>query len=58
MFEDPTDQQKKIREELAELRNEAITKLELRGYDVRGKTPGQIRRILRRRPAKQKPHTH
>ena len=58
MFEDPTDQQKKIREELAELRNEAITKLELRGYDVRGKTPGQIWRILRRRPAKQKPRTH
>ena len=58
MFEDPTDQQKKIREELAELRNEAITKLELRGYDVRGKTPDQIRRILTRRPAKQKPRTH
>ena len=58
MFEDPTDQQKKIREELAELRNEAITKLELRGYDVRGKTPGRIRQILRRRPAKQKPPTH
>jgi len=58
MFEDPTDQQKKIREELAELRNQAITKLELRGYDVRGKTPSQIRRILRRRPAKQKPLTH
>jgi phosphoribosylaminoimidazole carboxylase (NCAIR synthetase) len=58
MFEDPTDQQKKIREDLAELKNEAISKLERRGYDVRGKTPAQIRRILRRRPAKQKPSTH
>ena len=38
MFEDPTDQQKKIREDLAELKNEAISKLESRGYDVRGKS--------------------
>ena len=58
MFEDPNDQQKKIREELAELKNEAITKLERRGYDVRGKTPAQIRQMLRRRPPKQKPTTH
>jgi hypothetical protein len=58
MFDDPTDQKKTIREELAELKNEAITKLENRGYDVRGKTPAQIRQILRRRPAKQKPSTH
>jgi hypothetical protein len=58
MFEDPTDQQKKIGEELAELKNEAITRLESRGYDVRGKTPAQIRQILRRRPAKHKPRTH
>jgi hypothetical protein len=55
MFEDRTD---KIRKELAELRDEAITKLERRGYDVRGKTAGQIRQILRRRPAKQKPRIH
>jgi phosphoribosylaminoimidazole carboxylase (NCAIR synthetase) len=58
MFEDPNDKQKKIREELAELKNEAIIKLERRGYDVRGKTPAQIRQMLRRRPAKQKPTTH
>jgi phosphoribosylaminoimidazole carboxylase (NCAIR synthetase) len=58
MFEDPNDQQKKIREELIELKNEAITKLERRGYDVRGKTPAQIRQMLRRRPTKQKPTTH
>jgi hypothetical protein len=32
---------------LDELRREAISKLERRGYDVRGKTPAQIRRMLR-----------
>jgi hypothetical protein len=39
---------------LQELRSEAIAELERRGYDVRGKTPAQIREILRRRPAKSK----
>jgi hypothetical protein len=32
---------------LDELRNEAMSKLERRGYDVHGKTPAQIRRMLR-----------
>jgi hypothetical protein len=32
---------------LAELRNEAIAELERRGYDVRGKTLAQIRKMLR-----------
>jgi hypothetical protein len=39
---------------LEELRREAIAELERRGYDVRGKTPTQIKRILRRRPTKPK----
>jgi hypothetical protein len=40
---------------LEELKREAIAELERRGYDVRGRTPGQIRQILRHRPTKPKP---
>jgi hypothetical protein len=40
----------KMRERLAELKNEALARLERRGYQVRGKTPAQIRQILKRRP--------
>jgi hypothetical protein len=54
MFDSPNDQQEKRREDLAVLKDEAITKLEHRGYAVRGKTPTQIRQILRRRPRKNK----
>ncbi len=32
---------------LEELRNEAIAEVERRGYDVRGKTLAQIRKMLR-----------
>ena len=39
---------------LEELKNEAITELERRGYDVRGKTPAQIRQMLRARPPESK----
>jgi hypothetical protein len=39
---------------LEELKRDAIAELERRGYDVRGKTPAQIRQILRRRPKKPK----
>jgi hypothetical protein len=39
---------------LEELKREAIAELERRGYEVRGKTPAQIRRALRRRPKKPK----
>ena len=39
---------------LEELKREAIGKLERRGYDVRGKTPAQIRQMLRPRPTKTK----
>ncbi len=37
---------------LEELRNEAIAELERRGYDVRGKTPAEIRKLLSRRKNK------
>ena len=37
---------------LEELKSEALTRLERRGYDVRGKTPNQIKLSLRRRPTK------
>jgi hypothetical protein len=39
---------------LEELKREAIAELERRGYEVRGKTPAQIRRALRRRPKEAK----
>jgi hypothetical protein len=42
-----------MREKFAELKRAAIADLERRGYDVRGKTPAQIRLILKRRPSKQ-----
>jgi hypothetical protein len=50
-------QRQQFREKLAELKAATITELESRGYEVRGKTPGQIRRILKRRPAKQRSDT-
>lgn len=53
MSDDQTDRKKKIREDLAELKSAALAKLEQLGYDVRGKTPRQIRQLLRRRPSKQ-----
>src|SRR5262249_41352292 len=39
---------------LDELRSEAIAEFERRGYDVRGKTPAQIRQMLRARRPKRK----
>jgi len=39
---------------LEELRREAIAELERRGYDVRGKTPAQIRQMLKARPKRRK----
>ena len=44
----------KIREKLTELKSAAIADLERRGYEVRGKTPAQIRHMLKRRPPKSK----
>jgi hypothetical protein len=43
---------KRTKEQMAVLKNTAITELELRGYEVRGKTTSQIRKILKRRPTK------
>ena len=39
---------------LDELKSEALARLERSGYEVRGKTPNQIRQSLRRRPTKLK----
>ena len=57
MIDDRVIQRKKLREELAELKTAALAELERHGYDVRGKTPGQIRQMLKRRPSKQKPES-
>jgi hypothetical protein len=39
---------------LEELNSDATAELERRGYNVRGKTPAQIRQMLRARPPKRK----
>jgi hypothetical protein len=54
MVDDRAARRKKKHEQLAKLKTAAIAELERRGYEVRGKTPGQIRQILKRRPSKQK----
>ena len=51
MVDDRAVLRNKLRETLAELGNTALAELERRGYDVRGKTPAQIRRLLRGRPS-------
>ena len=53
MVDDRAFRRTKMREKLAELKSAALADLERRGYDVRGKTPAQIRLILKRRPSKQ-----
>jgi hypothetical protein len=50
MVEDRAIRHSKMPEGVAELKRAAIAELERRGYDVRGKTPAQIRQILRQRP--------
>ena len=50
MSSDSSVARAKKREELTVLRNAALADLERRGYDVRGKTPAQIREMLKRRP--------
>ena len=52
MADDPVVPRKKV---LEELKKAALSGLERRGYEVRGKTPAQIRQILRRRPTKPNP---
>ena len=54
MFDNGDVQRDKLRQELATLREKAIASLERRGYEVRGKTPAQIRSALKRRPKKKK----
>jgi len=49
------DERKYKSEELAKLKQAALMELERRGYEVRGKTPAQIREMLKRRPKKSKP---
>jgi hypothetical protein len=55
MVIDRAFRRKEMRKKFAELKNVALAELECRGYDVRGKTPGQIRQMLKRRPSKQVP---
>ena len=43
-------------DELARLREKALAELEARGYDVRGKTPAQIRLTLRAGRHKRRSH--
>jgi len=57
MADDRAVRRNKMRKQLAELKSAAIAELERRGYDVRGKTPAQIRLILKRHPAKRKSTT-
>jgi hypothetical protein len=52
MADDRAVRRSKMRKKLTELKDAAIAELERRGYDVRGKTPAQIRQILNRRPKK------
>ena len=53
MVDDRVVRRNKLLETLAQLKSTALAELERRGYDVRGKTPAQIRLILKRRPSKQ-----
>jgi hypothetical protein len=48
--EDRFKERQEFEENLAKLRELALAELERQGYDVRGKTPGQIRELIRRRP--------
>ena len=54
MAADRIARRNKLQEELSELRHNALSALERLGYEVRGKTPGEIRLMLRRRPNKHK----
>jgi hypothetical protein len=47
---DRNDKRKNKLEELAKLKHAALAELERRGYQVRGKTPAQIREMLKQRP--------
>lgn len=51
MVDDRVLRRNKLRETLAQLKSTALAELERRGYDVRGKTPAQIRRLLKGHPS-------
>jgi hypothetical protein len=46
--EDWVDERKRFLEDLGRLREEALGKLETQGYEVRGKTPSEIRDTIRK----------
>ena len=52
MADDRIARRNKLRETRAELRNTALAELKHRGYELRGKSPGEIRQLLKRRPLK------
>ena len=54
MAEDPAIRRNRMRKTLDELKSAAIARLEQRGYDVRGKTPAQVRHLLKQRRPRQK----
>jgi hypothetical protein len=51
MADDRALRRKELQAQFAELKAQALARLEIRGYDVRGKTPAQIRLIIKRRPS-------
>jgi hypothetical protein len=57
MVEDRALRRNELRETIAELKSMALARLEIRGYEVRGKTPAQIRQMLRWQPSKPKKKT-
>jgi len=48
--EGSVDKRRKFVEDLRRLRAEALAELERQGYEVRGKTPAQIRAAIKRAP--------
>jgi hypothetical protein len=54
MVEERALRRKEMRDKFVELKSRALAKLEIRGYEVRGKTPAQIRLMLKRPPPKPK----
>lgn len=45
------------RKTIEELKSAAIAELERRGYNIRGKTPAEVRQLLKQRRTKQKSTT-
>jgi len=54
MADDQAIRRRNLREKLVELREAALAELEACGYEVRGKSPMQIRQMLRRHRPSQK----